>query len=76
MCEVDDDCPSGYDCGGVIYDCTDSPNSCPSDSVCKQFTIENEPEPKRLCSDPRTGWPKQFEKCCAPRSGNCPPQDG
>jgi hypothetical protein len=75
QCVSNDDCPSGYDCGNILYDCGQG-GTCPDGSFCKQFQVENEPAPLSLCADPKTGWPKDFDTYCAPRSGTCPPENG
>ena len=74
-CNTDDDCPSGYECGGVINECG-SGASCPAPpgggSVeCKAFDVENEGT-LFFCTG-SNGQPIEYLKSCAPRSGTCPP---
>jgi hypothetical protein len=72
---TDTDCPSGYDCGSVIFSCGSALATCPPVSgqtiTCKGYTVENEADQKFFCSD-STG-PHEYFKACAPSSGFCPP---
>jgi hypothetical protein len=76
-CNQQQDCPSGYDCGGVIYPCSSEGASCPSDPdfpgetmVCRRFLVENEGE-RLFCSDGSL-LPHEYYRACAPSSGFCP----
>jgi hypothetical protein len=74
ICNTNDDCPAGFDCGGVIYSCT---GGVGCDQVagqtitCKSFQVENETGDQFYCTD-STGQPHVYFKSCAPRSGFCP----
>jgi Cys-rich repeat protein len=74
ICLSDDDCPSGYECNGVIFSCR-SGGVCEPDNgetmTCTAFQVENEPGDQFFCAD-STGLPHQYFKACAPRSGFCP----
>src|SRR6185369_10232681 len=47
-CQVDADCPAGFDCDGVIFGCFSEGSTCQSDPstpgtiTCKSFNVENE----------------------------------
>ncbi len=73
-CTEDLDCPSGYECGGVIHECSagfcDAPPGGGSAS-CQSFEVENEGT-RRFCTG-ANGQPIEYRKSCAPRSGSCPP---
>jgi hypothetical protein len=73
-CLVDADCPSGFDCGGVIFNCSASGSCDPvaGDTItCKAFQVENESGDQFYCSD-SSGLPHVYFKSCAPSSGFCP----
>ncbi len=77
-CRTQEDCPSGFECGGVIFTCNSEGASCPPDAQapgeqmrCKSFLVENEPGPQLFCAD-STGQPHEYFKACAPSSGFCP----
>jgi hypothetical protein len=73
-CQSEADCPSGYDCGGVIYGCQGSA-SCEQvagESItCRAYQVENEPGDQFYCSD-ASGRPHTYFRACAPKSGVCP----
>ena len=74
-CTEDVDCPSGFDCGGVIFGCSNGA-SCPAPpgggtATCKSFTVENETGPQFYCSG-SNGLPIEYKRSCAPKSGSCP----
>jgi hypothetical protein len=73
-CMTDDDCPGGFDCGGVIFSCSGGA-TCPAPpsgtATCNSFTVENESGPQFYCSG-TDGLPIEYKKSCAPRSGFCP----
>lgn len=75
-CQTSQDCPSGYDCTGVIHSCTSSstctdPAAPGATITCETYNVENEPEPLRFCADP-DGEPHEYVRACAPSSGFCP----
>ncbi len=73
-CQTDDDCPSGFDCGGVIFNCAQggSCDAIPGESVtCKAFQVENEEGDQFFCSG-NDGKPHVYFRACAPSSGFCP----
>lgn len=74
ICLTDDDCPGGFDCGGVIFSCR-SGGFCEADNgeamTCTAYQVENETGDQFFCAD-STGLPHQYFKACAPRSGFCP----
>ena len=76
-CTVESDCPSEFDCGATLHDCSEGGDQACAvagdGSVCKSFLVENEPTAIFLCADPKTGLPNEYESFCAPRSGRCPP---
>ena len=73
-CTTADDCPAGFDCGGVIYSC---PGGLGCETVvgdtitCKSYQVENETGDQFYCTD-STNQPHVYFKSCAPRSGFCP----
>ncbi len=74
-CTDDVDCPSGFDCGGVIFSCS-SGGSCPAPPAggtasCLAFNVENENGPQFYCSG-SNNLPIEYKRSCAPRSGFCP----
>lgn len=74
ICLTDDDCPSGFDCGGVIFSCGNGGVCTPDNGetmTCTAFQVENEMGDQFLCAD-STGKPHVYFKACAPRSGSCP----
>lgn len=74
VCHTDDDCPSGFDCGGVIFGCSNGAVCEPvsGDTItCKGYAVENETGTQYYCAD-STGNPHEYFKACAPRSGFCP----
>lgn len=76
-CTQQSDCPSGYDCTGVIQQCQTSGDCPPVPNVaitCETFTIENETDPTKFCTDP-SGEPHEYFRSCAPSSGFCPPTE-
>ncbi|MBM4779917.1 MAG: hypothetical protein GQE15_19605 [Archangiaceae bacterium] len=74
ICQNDDDCPSGFDCGGVIFSCRNG-GTCDAVSgqtiTCKAFQVENEEGDQFFCSG-NNGLPHVYFRACAPRSGFCP----
>lgn len=77
-CTAPADCPSGFDCGTVIYTCGGAGSACGSDPdapnetiTCKGFLVENEQGTKYYCAD-STGEPHEYFRACAPSSGYCP----
>ncbi|MBS2031101.1 MAG: hypothetical protein JST54_24580 [Deltaproteobacteria bacterium] len=76
-CNTESDCPSEFDCGATLHDCSSGgTQACAiagDGSVCDKFLVENEADPIFLCADPKTGLPQTYESYCAPRSGRCPP---
>jgi len=77
-CTAPQDCPSGFDCTGVIYTCTSVGSSCPSDPdapgavmTCQGFLVENEIGTQYYCAD-GTGDPHEYLRSCSPSSGFCP----
>jgi Cys-rich repeat protein len=74
-CMTDAECPSGFDCGPVIFSCDGALSVCPdvpgTTITCKGFMVENEMGEKFYCTD-STGQPHEYFKACAPQSGNCP----
>jgi len=80
-CNDEPDCPSGYDCGSVIYGCPREGDECQADSGpnrCSVFLVENEVRPdgtlipQLYCAEVATGRPHVYFKSCAPISGFCP----
>ena len=73
-CNTAADCPAGFDCGGVIFSCNASFNTCPGlpngTATCLGYTVENEPDEQFFCSD--SSGPHEYFKACAPSSGFCP----
>lgn len=76
-CSQQQDCPSGYDCGGVIFPCNEEGGICPGDTDnpgetirCRRFLVENEGE-RLFCSDDSL-LPHEYYRACAPSSGFCP----
>jgi hypothetical protein len=72
-CNTDNDCPSGFSCGGVIYECSGPGDiSCqpPANVVCTLFNPVNEPQ-TFFCAGPN-GQPYVYFNACAPLSGTCP----
>src|SRR5262249_34222234 len=73
-CNAEPDCPSGYDCGSVIFGCSGEGAPCPrdpsrpEDMICRTFLVENEPGPHYFCAN-STGQPNVYFKSCAPISG-------
>ncbi|HEY8207635.1 MAG TPA: hypothetical protein VIG99_09150 [Myxococcaceae bacterium] len=74
-CEENEDCPSGFDCDGVIFGCGSEGSACQSDNgqtvTCKSFNVENEGI-QLYCADPPTGQPHEYFRRCGPSSGFCP----
>jgi hypothetical protein len=74
-CTQSSDCPSGYDCGSVIFSCGGLGGFCqsiPGDTVsCKAFLVENEVGDQYYCAD-SSGQPHEYYRACAPNSGFCP----
>ncbi len=74
ICQDDDECPSGFDCGGVIFNCAGGGgcDAVPGDTItCKAFQVENETGDRFFCAD-STGLPHVYFRACAPKSGFCP----
>lgn len=74
ICQNDDDCPSGFDCGGVIFNCRGGAfcEAIPGQTVsCRAFQVENEDGDQFFCSG-NDGQPHVYFRACAPRSGSCP----
>ena len=75
ICTVDADCPAGFDCGGVIFQCGSLGGFCdaiPGDTAtCRAYQVENEVGDQFYCAD-STGQPHVYFKACAPLSGFCP----
>lgn len=74
-CTSDVDCPSGFDCGSVIFSCpsgacSQDPNSTET-ITCTSFLVENETGEQFYCTD-STGQPHEYFRSCAPSSGFCP----
>jgi hypothetical protein len=73
-CQTEDDCPSGFDCGGVIFSCRSGAicESAPGQTIsCRAFQVENEEGDQFFCTG-NNGKPFVYFKACAPRSGFCP----
>ena len=73
-CSTDSDCPSGFDCGGVIFSCRNGGTCDPVSGqtiTCKGFQVENEEGDQFFCSG-NNGLPHVYFRACAPRSGFCP----
>jgi hypothetical protein len=73
-CMEQKDCPSGFDCGSVIFGCSGGAfcEQVAGDSIsCKAFQVENETGDQFFCAD-STGQPHEYFKSCAPSSGFCP----
>src|SRR5208283_3322183 len=73
-CSTDADCPSGFECGGVIYGC-DPAQGCPATPdgtpvQCLLFNPVNE-SPSYFCAGPN-GQPYTYFSACSPLSGVCP----
>jgi hypothetical protein len=73
-CTTDADCPSGFDCGGVIFGCTPG-SPCPPTPdgtavQCLVFSPVNEPS-QGFCAGP-DGQPFVYSTNCSPLSGFCP----
>ena len=67
-CQAPEDCPSGYDCGGVIYTCSSEGAACDSDPTrpgetfrCKGFLVENETGTQYFCAG-NSGLPHEYVK--------------
>jgi hypothetical protein len=76
ICSSAADCPSGFDCGGVIFGC-DPAAGCQKASdgstpQCLLFTPVND-VPQYFCAD-ASGQPYVYATACAPLSGTCPAQ--
>jgi hypothetical protein len=74
ICDTSADCPSGYDCGAVIYGCSGGSGceAVPGDTItCSGFQVENEVGTQFYCAD-SSGQPHEYFKACAPSSGTCP----
>ncbi len=79
QCTTQSQCPSGYDCGGVIFQCTTGEGGpCPPDPnrpgvtmTCQGFLVENEIGTQFYCADP-SHQPNVYFRACAPISGFCP----
>jgi hypothetical protein len=75
-CSVPTDCPSGYDCGPTLTDCSMNMGFCPDSpsgpATCLGFNVENMTGLQYLCADSATGQPAEYQSYCAPRSGICP----
>ena len=75
-CLSQDDCPSGFDCGGVIFGCDPAGGQAACTQVpgqvitCLLFTPVND-IPQGFCAD-ATGEPYVYYNACAPLSGSCP----
>ncbi len=73
-CQESEDCPSGFDCDGVIFGCAPEGSACQSDNgqtiTCRSFNVENEGI-RQFCAD-ATGQPHEYERRCGPNSGFCP----
>jgi len=74
-CATNDQCPAGFDCGGVIFDCSNALSSCEAVAgetiTCNSYLVENEDGPQKFCAD-SSGNPHEYFKACAPSSGFCP----
>ncbi|MGA9524743.1 MAG: hypothetical protein WBV82_25015 [Myxococcaceae bacterium] len=73
-CTDNGDCPSGYDCTGVIHVCNGDSDCASADGVrptCEGFLVENESGTQFYCAGP-SGEPHAYSKSCAPSSGFCP----
>jgi hypothetical protein len=74
-CTTDSDCGSGFNCGPVIFSCSDPLSLCPDAMghtiTCKGFMVENEAGTQFYCTD-ETGQPHEYFKACAALSGVCP----
>ncbi len=73
-CTSDDDCPSGFDCGGVIFSCRGGAFCEPvagQTITCKAFQVENEEGDQFFCAG-NNGLPNVYFRSCAPKSGFCP----
>lgn len=78
-CNAQEDCPSGYDCGGVVYTCSSDGAPCPIDSrnpseqiICRPYQVENETGTRFFCTN-TTQQVHEYFRACAPKSGFCPP---
>jgi hypothetical protein len=77
-CATDADCPSGFECGGVILECSGPGSNCPPEAngtavQCLAFNPVNEPA-GYFCADP-DGQPYVYSSACNPLSGFCPASD-
>jgi hypothetical protein len=73
-CKEQADCPSGFDCGAVIFGCSGGFGCTPvagQTISCKAFQVENETGDQFFCAD-GTGQPHEYFRSCAPSSGICP----
>jgi hypothetical protein len=72
-CTTDDQCPSGFNCGGVIFGCAPGAG-CPQPGgtpvSCVLFNPVND-VPQYFCAGP-DGNPYVYFNACAPLSGTCP----
>jgi hypothetical protein len=72
-CSSDADCPSGFDCGNIIYECPGG--TCPATPdgtpvQCLEFSPVNEGQTP-ICAGPN-GEPFVYFTACGPLSGFCP----
>jgi len=68
LCEVDADCPGGFECSDVFFGCLGV--GCPEELVCRAVPTVNE-DTQQLCCDPLTGKPSAVARTCSPRDGRC-----
>jgi hypothetical protein len=74
ICQNESDCPSGFECGGVIFACR---GGAPCEQAggqaitCRAFQVENEEGDQFFCAG-ANALPYVYFRACAPKSGFCP----